>query len=80
VGTTSKLDPWFGRKPFAIGNVVANEVRILRRILVLLFESGETPEDQQITPFVARPNETLTDGIEREIMQHTFTTNSSPRW
>jgi hypothetical protein len=80
MGTTSKFDSWFGRKPFTIGNVVANEARILRRILALLFESGETRGNQQITPFVALPNETLTDGIEREIMQRNFTANSSPRW
>jgi hypothetical protein len=80
MGVTSKLDSWFGRKPFAMGNIVANEARILRRILTALFESGETQGDQQTAPFVARPNDALTDGIEREIMQRTLTGNSSHRW
>ena len=80
MGTTSKFDSWFGRKPFAMGNVVANEARILRRILAILFESGEMQADRQITPFVARSNGPLTDGIEREIMQRALMGNSSPRW
>ena len=80
MGTTSKFDSWFGRKPFTIGNVVANEARILRRILAVLFESGETQGDQQITPFVTRSNGALTDGIEREIMQGASIANSPPRW
>jgi hypothetical protein len=80
MGTTSKFDSWFGRRPFAVGNVVANEARILRRILAILFESGETQADRQVTPFLARSNGAFTDGIEREIMQRNFTANSSPRW
>jgi hypothetical protein len=80
MGTASKLDSWFGRKPFAMANVVANEARIFRRILAVLFESGEPQGDQQIPPFVARSNGALTDGIEREIMQRTLMGNSSPRW
>jgi hypothetical protein len=80
MGTISKLDTWFGRKPSAMGNVVANEARILRRILAALFESGETQGGQQITPFVAPPNEAITDGIEREIMQRTLMGNSPTRW
>ncbi len=80
MGTTTKLNAWFGRKFFAVGNAVANEAGILRRILAALFEYGETQGDHQIAPFAARPNETLTDGIEREIVQRTSMGNSSPRW
>jgi hypothetical protein len=80
MGMSSKIGSWFGRKPFAMGNVVANEARILRRILAILFESGETQVDRQITPFVARSNGALTDGIEREIMQRALMGNYSPRW
>jgi hypothetical protein len=80
MGMTSKLGSWFGRQPFAMGNVAANEARILRRIFAILFESGETQADRQITPFVARSNGALTDSIEREIMQRTLMGNSSPRW
>jgi hypothetical protein len=77
---TSKLGAWFGRQPLAMGNVVANEARMLRRIFAMLFESGETPVDRHITPFLARANGALTDGIEREITQRTLMGNSSPRW
>jgi hypothetical protein len=80
MGMISKLGCWFGRQPFAMGNVVANEARILRRIVAILFESGETHLDRQITPFLARSNGALTDGIEREITQRTLRGNSSPRW
>ena len=80
MGTTSKFASWFGRKPFAIGNVVANEAHILRRILAVLFESGEMHGDRQIAPFVTRSSGALTDGIEREIMQRTLMGNSSSRW
>ncbi len=80
MGTTTKLNSLFSRKFFAVRNVVVNEAGILRRILVALFESGETQGDHQTIPFVARPNEILTDGIEREIVQRTSMGNSSPRW
>jgi hypothetical protein len=80
MGMTSKLGSWFGRRPLVMGNVVANEVRILRRILAILFESGETQADRQVTSFVAWSNGALTDGIEREITQRALMGNSSPRW
>jgi hypothetical protein len=73
MGIISKLGSWFGR-------LVAHEARILRRIFVILFESGEMQADRQITPFFARSNGAFTDGIEREITQRTLMGNSSPRW
>jgi hypothetical protein len=67
---------WCGRKAVIIGNAVASELGILRRILGVIFESRETLADREIAP-VAGLGGTCTDGTEREIMHRTSARNST---
>jgi hypothetical protein len=67
----------FRRKAVTIGNALAKELDILRRVLGIIFESRETQADREITPFVAGFGGTCTDGIEREIMHRASPRNST---
>ncbi len=71
---------WFGPKDSTISNAIANEARILLRILDAIFETRETNADREITASVAESDRAFTDGIEREIMRRTSMVNTTPRW
>ncbi len=57
----------------------ANKPGILRRILGAIFETRQDQIEREVARFVARSGGRITDDIERQIMQHFFTSNWNAR-
>jgi len=53
----------------------ANKPGILRRIFGAIFETRQEQIEREVARFVARCGGRITDDIERQIMQHFFTSN-----
>ena len=59
----------------------ANKPGILRRIFGAIFETRQEQIEREVARFVARSGGRITDDIERQIMQHFFTSNwNAPGW
>ena len=56
-----------------------NKPGILRRIFGAIFETRQDQIEREVARFVARSGGRITDDIERQIMQHFFTSNWNAR-
>lgn len=59
----------FGRRAFAKGNAIANRADILWHFFDVIFEWRERQTDRESSCFVDRSCGSLTDQIERDMMQ-----------
>ena len=70
---------YFRHKDSTQSSPDANKPGILRRIFGAIFETRQEQIEREVARFVARSGGRITDDIERQIMQHFFTSNWNAR-
>ena len=70
---------YFRDKDAAKGIPDGNKPGVLRRIFGAIFETRQDHIEREVARFVARSGGPITDDIERQIMQHFFTSNWNAR-